>query len=142
MDSGALNETWSSSRKSRKSSSRVVGLAGDHEVLELKMRGGLARSLRIAHVEEQVWQESMRFGKKMSGGVAESPRRSSDDGNTICSPGSKRTFLRTCMRRKRLLERSLNLSTIIISYGNYQEVRINGQLVEALSFNDLIAKYM
>jgi hypothetical protein len=38
----------------RKSSSRAVGLAGDHEVLKLKMRGGLAGSLRRAHVKEQV----------------------------------------------------------------------------------------
>jgi hypothetical protein len=37
-----------------RSSSRAVGLAGDHEVLELKMRGGLAGSLRRAHVNEQV----------------------------------------------------------------------------------------
>jgi hypothetical protein len=75
-------ETWSS-RKSRKNSNRGEGLAGDYEVLELKMRGGLAGSLRRAHVEEQVWQESMKFRKKMGGGLAESPRRSLDDGNTI-----------------------------------------------------------
>jgi hypothetical protein len=36
------------------------------------MRGGLAGSLRRAHVNEQVYQESMKFRKKMNGGRAES----------------------------------------------------------------------
>jgi hypothetical protein len=49
----------------------------------------------------------MKFKKKMSGGLAESPRRSSDDGNTIVLD-RKEPFCGHACGGKGYWERSLN----------------------------------